>query len=377
MSNSEIYTLQFFESSENVKRAIADAIGREPSTEVSKGVAVCIQQGRMFFDSASKAGLEIRPLLLYYGMMAFSKAVVSGRGLKHLSALSQQHGLSDVSSQTARLSELTVRIQNKGTFQDFNDVISEQEGLNYFEEWMTKRHIQPTTASIQLANSQLTLKEILARIPGLQDLFHVTFREHAGLLIFSLYTHGSPTERVDLRIDVPEIFEDIYSLRKIIERVRENYPTLKRWRFYSAEKAWDNSVIIFQNISPLANELAPEHFAEEQGGRLLTLKHIADGEYIDFRQLLDPISGGLTQTYPSLMTPINGAHLSDISLQYMGMFLLSSLVRYRPQIWVHSISRFASHERPADDQALALIETFMDTVQSTYPKLVTRLLTHA
>lgn len=242
---------------------------------------------------------------------------------------------------------------------------------------MTKRHILPTSASSQLNNTQITLKEILARIPGLESLFFATFREKAGLLSFSLNCYGSPEERVDLRIDVPDIFEDRHSLRRIVEGVREKYPTLQRWRFYSAEKAWDNSVIIFRNIAPMENELASENFVGEQGERRLTLKPMDDDTYIDFRQLLDPLSGGLTQIYPSLVTPINGARLSDISLQYAGMFLLSSLVRYRPQIWVHSVSRFASHERPADDQALALIEEFMDTVQSTYPKLVARLLTQA
>lgn len=120
--------MQFLESSENVRRAITDTLGREPSAEVSKGVAVCIQQGRMFFESASNAAMEIRPLLLYYGMMAFAKSVVSGRGLRHLATLSQKHGLSDVSLQTARLSELSVKVGSGGTFQEFNDVIREQEG---------------------------------------------------------------------------------------------------------------------------------------------------------------------------------------------------------------------------------------------------------
>lgn len=376
MAKNDTYNLQFLESSENVRRAIADTLGREPNAEVSKGVAVCIQQGRMFFESASNAAMEIRPLLLYYGMMAFARSVVSGRGLRHLTTLSQKHGLSDVSPPKARLSELTVKFGG-GTFQEFNDVIREQEGVNYLEEWMTRRLILPTDASAKLDNTQITLKEILAHIPGLESMFFATFREKAGLLSFNLYTYGSPAEKVDLRIDVPDIFEDCHSLRKIVEGVREKYPTLQRWRFSSAEKAWDNSIIVFQNIAPMENELAPDSLAVGYEGRLISFKPMADDTYIDFRQLLDTVSGGLTQTYPSLATPINGAHLSDISLQYAGMFLLSSLVRYRPQIWVHSVSRFASHKRPADDQALALIEGFMDTVQSTYPKLVARLLTQA
>ena len=378
MAKNNIYNLQFLESSENVKLVIKDMLGKEPNSEVAKGIAVCIQQGRMFFESASNAATEIRPLLLYYGMMAFAKAIVSGRSLQNLSTLSQTHGLRDVSSQTARLSELVVKIECHGTFQDFNDVICKQEGIDYYDEnVMWHRHPIPTALSTQLQGTQITLKEILARIPGLEDLYQATFREKAELLAFSLYSRGTPTDSVELRIDVPDVFEDRNSLRKIVEVAREKYTTLKRWHFSSAEKAYDNSIIFFENTSPLENELASENFIEEQVGQGLKLKTIANHPYVDFRQLLNPVSGGLTQTYPSLMTPINDVYLSDISLQYAGIFLLSSLVRYRPQIWIHSISRFSNHEKPSDDQALALIEGFMNKVQSTYPSLVTRLLTQA
>jgi len=375
LAKNDSYNLQFLESSGNVRQVIADALGREPNAEIAKGIATCIQQGRMFFESASNAEMEIRPLLLYYGMMAFAKSVISGRGLRSLTTLNQGHGLHDVSSPTSRLTELVVKIGNGGTFQEFNDVIREYEGLDYFEESMSRRLKLQTTASAHLINNQFSLKEILARIPGLENLFQATFKEEAGVLRFTHFIPGRLDEEVILRIDVPDLFEDRESLKKIIEEVRGKYPTLKRWRFSSAEKAWDNSVIIFHNVAPEENELASENFMEENGGRRLVLKAKPDQQYVDFRQLLDSVIGGLTQSYPSLSKPINGAHLSDVSLQYAGMFLLSSLVRYRPQIWVHSVSRFASQERPADDQSLALIESFMDTVQSTYPKLVTRLLT--
>jgi hypothetical protein len=374
LAKSNIYNLQFLESAENIKQVLTDALEREPSAEISRGVAVCIQQGRMFFDSASNAATEIRPLLLYYGMMAFAKAIVSGRGLRNLSTLSQTHGLTDISSQTARLAELKVRIEGRGTFQDFNDVISEREGLDYYENAMSQRHPLPTAVSAQLINTEITLKEILSRIPGLENLYLATFREKAEQLSFSLFNHGSPTEPVQLRIDIPDIFDDYNSLRQIIEGVREKYPTLQRWSLLSADKAYDNSIIFFENITPMENELAAENFVEQEEGRAIRLKTENHDPYIDFRELLDPIYGGLTQR-PSLSSPINGAYLSDISLQYTGMFLLSSLVRYRPQVWVHAVSRFASHERPADDQALALIEGFMGTVQSTYPNLVAQLLT--
>jgi hypothetical protein len=213
----------------------------------------------MFFESASEAPMEIRPLLLYYGMMAFAKSVVSGRGLRHPSTLNQAHGLRDLSSPTARLAALKVKIGGNGTFQDFNDVICEKEGVSYFENAMSRRSVLPTAPSVQLNHIHITLKDILARIPGLQDFFQATFGEEAELLSFILHDHGGPTDLVNLRIDVPTLFEDRHSLRQIVEVVRAKFPTLHRWCFSHAEKAWDKSIIIFQNFAPIENEFAPEN----------------------------------------------------------------------------------------------------------------------
>lgn len=328
----------------------------------------------MFFESATEAPMEIRPLLLYYGMMAFAKAIVAGRGLRALSTLSQGHGLHDISDQTARLADLTVRIQGKGTFQYFNDVVAEQEGITYFENAMTRKHILQTAHSVQLDNMQLTLKDILARMAGLEDMFRATFREEASVLQFSVNPREGPEDLCELRVDVSELFHDLESLRQIVEGLRAKYPTLQRWGFSNAQLAWDKSLIVFKNVVPIENELTPEHADVLPEGRNVWSKSIVGEKYIDFRNLLDPVSGGSAQSSSSFMTPIRGAHISDISLQYVGMFLLSSLVRYRPQVWVHAVTRFASQERPADDQALALIERFMDTAQSRFQSIVPYLL---
>jgi hypothetical protein len=51
------------------------------------------------------------------------------------------------------------------------------------------------------------------------------------------------------------------------------------------------------------------------------------------------------------------------------MFLLSSVVRYRPQTWGHAISRSVTEENAADDRALALIESFMGNAGS-FPGMI-------
>ena len=41
------------------------------------------------------------------------------------------------------------------------------------------------------------------------------------------------------------------------------------------------------------------------------------------------------------------------------LYLLSTLVRYRPLLWMHAISRSVIAEAPADDKMLSLIERFL------------------
>src|SRR4030066_1397839 len=76
------------------------------------------------------------------------------------------------------------------------------------------------------------------------------------------------------------------------------------------------------------------------------------------------------ETY--LIEPIGGICISELSLYYLGMFLLSSLVRYRPQIWMHSLSRLATSELPSDDASLALIEKFLEDTLNVFPSAIVK-----
>lgn len=375
MAKASPFDLRFLESAENVRGVLTEVLGRTPTARVARGISVCLQQGRMFFESALEAPLEIRPLPLYYGMMAYAKAIVAARGLKSLEHLNRSHGLKDISSQAATLAELKIRIGSRGTFQEFNDVIRDFEGISYFEHAMSRRHPLPTVASSELRQRDMSLKDILARIPGLQDLFLATFREESKVLPFMLYSHGAPTDQVDLRIDTPQLYEDRASLQRIVVAIREKHPILTRWRFMRAEKAWDNSILVFENIENRENEFTPDNLIDASDGRLTGIAANRPPTYVDFRQLLEPLAGGISREWPCFVEPIGGAHVSDVSLLYLGVCLLSSLVRYRPQIWVHSVSRFVTDERPADDQALALIDHFMGAARSAFLDLVPRALT--
>ena len=79
----------------------------------------------------------------------------------------------------------------------------------------------PTARSEELEGKSISLQEILARIPGLANLYRDTFKEKAKTHTFQLFLRGGATDTVDLRIDVDDQFEDRATLQRIVTRLRE------------------------------------------------------------------------------------------------------------------------------------------------------------
>jgi len=74
MANLSWHRIRFLESVTHLKALLRARSGRTPLTSVAHEISACLQQGRLFYEAAADAPLEIRPLLLYYGFVAFAKA---------------------------------------------------------------------------------------------------------------------------------------------------------------------------------------------------------------------------------------------------------------------------------------------------------------
>lgn len=348
--------ITFLESTENLKSRLKILTGRMPSTKIAKDVATCLQQGRLFYQAAEQSPLEIKPLLLFYGTMSFSKALITGCNLVSLSTLPQSHGLSDISDPNSLLSDLRARITTSGNFHRFNDTISSRHKFEYIDrEYMTRYFMCSTDQSSNLLEKEISLKDILARIPSLSDLYEKTFNEKSQTEnAFCSLSISRSNADWDIRLDSPEIYSDLTSLRLIIEEYRNRFPALKKLRVIEADRAWDRSIIIFANTTIPDNELEEPNFIPRENR--LVASNIRDT--LDFQNMFGSDQGSFENSR-TIISPYAGAYFSKYSLHYLGMFLLSSLVRYRPQIWVHCLTRSTTQQRPADDKALSLVEAFM------------------
>ena len=114
--------LSLYESTDLVRGLFQQRHGRAANAEKAREIVSTVAQGREYFVAAAAAGLLVRPLLQYYGVLSLCRGLILllSQNMRETS-LPQAHGLSSVgwgaklSVETWRPPELEVRINN-GTF---------------------------------------------------------------------------------------------------------------------------------------------------------------------------------------------------------------------------------------------------------------------
>lgn len=365
----------FLESTENLKPLVKKRFGREPSTSVALDIVACLQQGRLFYEGASSSPPEIRPLQQFYGMVGFSKALAIARHCNRLSTLPSKHGLKDISARGCRIADLQVQIGKAGTFQGFNDVVAELARVNYIDSSTTSRSIPvPSAESVKLEDMELSLREILSRIPRLESIYRMTFHENASAEPISLQKEFGDDKCFRIRIDLPEQFSDRESLKMLVTRFRARFPFLKMWRLHSAELAWGNSLILFRNTrNSDMDEFSDARLVPQAGGFLGVDLQGDDISPFTLEEGFHPMAGSFSGGLYAV-SPIGGCYLSEFSFHHLAIFLLGSLVRYRPETWTHSISHSVMPDVSADDHTLSLIGQFLDLNSRVIPGMIVRVL---
>jgi hypothetical protein len=371
------YDIKFLESATNVRELIGNSTGRTPSAGIAREIAVCIQQGRLFFEAAVEAPIQIKPLQIYYGVVAFAQAVIVATKCRSLSTLARAHGLTDITQDDAGVEGLALRVEKSGTFQEFNDAIAPLGRIWYYDNSMPHWYEKPFDGAAGLIGQRIAITEILARAPGLSGKFSQTFGSSGKTVPIMLDFGVLNTGRCTLRIDDPFLFTDRASLIDFVKRLRAEYPFLERWQFVEALHAWGNSIINFNNAGGGEEEdLSEENLIQANNNGFATSQTLMAGDrsIVPAADILVPLSGGYVNSHTYAMQPINNVKLHEYALQFLGTFLLSSLVRYRPQVWQNAISRSVTAQSAADDRALSLIEKFLHDTLSGFPDMVVRVI---
>jgi len=364
---------RFLESCENLKPLVKRRFGREPSTSIAREIVSCLQQGRFFYEAAESSPLEIRPLQLFYGMMGFSKALILARHTRGLETLQHSHGVRDISQQNSRIEDLRVQIDSSGTFQAVNDVVAPLTKVSLaglFQDRFTQS--LPSATSAQIEGIELSLRDTLSRIPDLESLYRMTFHQEAAVTPLHFSADLNHPHHWRLYVTNHSKYDDCESLKEIVSIWRDRFPFLKRWALEGAQNREGECDLVFTNLDPADVDEFAETYSICDAVQFEAINRTLN--YFSPERSLSPGAGYLFGGN-SAVEPIGGTlHLSEYSLHYLALFLLSSLVRYRPHIWTSAVTSSPLPNQAADDRALSLIEKFLDVNREFVPSFVVAIL---
>lgn len=177
-----------------------------------------------------------------------------------------------------------------------------------------------------------------------------------------------------VRIEINDKFNTINtrgSLVGFVNDLREKYPFLEKWCLTKAFISWGQTRVYFENIEKNAiNDLSEEFLLEEDAASFKATQDVASMERFHFTDFLQPLSGTLLKGHQYACEKFEGEYISEFSLYYLGAHILSSIARYRPNIWMRSITHSIINDESADDAMLAILEKFMDMALTNIPLMV-------
>lgn len=343
--------ISIYQSRDLIWERFKERHDRDASDGLCRTISSQLRQGQQFFESAKDAGEMVRPILIYYGVLALARALILfDCPSKRVDDLAQAHGLSAVGwsglfkegNASAILPELRIRITD-GTFSELGSTTKNAEWTqsNWDDElrfgvrspkglgslgWLAEgTHPLPD-------EREITLGEALRRVPDLAFLWEETMGEPAAcfpadiLILRGARNMGPNFPPTDRRVEISLIpnFLPLPALDELSSMFEFNLrgfqalePAGQQRRNFAADLANGRSVIA--RLPPVRVN-----------------KHWSD-------YLVAPLRDGLI--------------LSTMSTLFLVSFAIGSLARYYPTAWQGmTVMRKGDRSYPVLKEAVACVE---------------------
>lgn len=343
--------LAMYESSELVQAALSERHGKAADADRAREVAAHVTQARQYFDAADHTPTLIRPLLLYYGVLALSRAVILCSGTSPVATGTLGgHGLSTGrwSDQLANgLSELPniEMTALKGTFTDLARATGNVERvLVYGSHKLRSSLVQEGTASYAGGSDRLrfTMRDVLARIPDLVETFEGAMQAFSAC--HPAYVQRHPGLQTDYFL-VP---------------TRRGLPEVDHIR---------NSLGLHPAVEIQSNDF--HHWLGEVPG-LSFMIHVENSPR-EMQEYEAPLKND-GRAIPYVVEPLSGnIRLSSLSLLFAASYAMGMLVRYYPSQWAALAGQSPGNQMmPILNAAASLIHRrfpalVLDEIEQTYP----------
>lgn len=336
--------LSLYESTDLVRGLFHSRHDRELNAEKSREIVSAVAQGREYFSAASEAGLLVRPLLQYYGVLSLSRALILLlNGEFRESSLPQAHGLSSIgwsnllAADARNPSKLKVKV-SRGTFLSMLENSKNSDtSIVFTGPYPNKLIFFRSRAATDLHDATFTFQDLLARISELRDVYERSFGQCAANYRAFVFTI-SPDTLTDV-----DLFRGKHGLP----------PEEQLRRELSIPQGGDLLERAQHNFLP-----AEQHHLRYR------LEHPPGTNAFNLLPQIEDLADGST----SIIAPFDdGVAISRLGRFFMLSFFLGTLARYHPTSWLAIMQ-----SRQKGDFMLPLIREAMNAIQLHFPALIIR-----
>jgi hypothetical protein len=314
-----------FETRDLVERAIKRRHERSPSARAINEITSNFIQAREYYLNAERSAITVRPLLLYYGVLALNRGLILTLDIKlSESALKPAHGLAikewreTLKNELKNIGLLKVCI-TEGTFYDLLRVTGNK---SYFKANSSGVNWE-ASFSLPEIRTCLTFEDIVKSIPDLSEEYQVWKNEEFVSKKVEEFTRQEPDHYV-MKLNQPEKAEHLEMIFPGVDYERLDEDTTKL------------TVKFPVSFVPYFTQKIPK------------------GASSIF---------GIGDVY--LVPPIQkDVYLNMLSLYFSASYVLGMMVRYFPSVWI-SLGRVEK-----GDSVFPLINRLMSIIQNDYPQLV-------
>lgn len=334
--------LSLYESTDLVQDIFKKRHGRELCTGKAREIASAVAQGREYFSAASEAGLLVRPVLQYYGVLSLCRSLILllSSNLREAS-LRQSHGVQSVgwnkvlAADQPHPVDLEVKIV-KGTFLSLLESTGNSDLSSVFTGPYPSRFIfmrtRPTTT---LRDARIIFHQLLSRICELRYVYERSFGTCASNYRAFVFTLA---EKAQSDVD---LFHGQHGL-PLEDRLRRELSIPADVRFHSHE---------FHNLPPRQDPHLSYRLLCPPGESSLELLPQIDNHPDGTMSVVAPFETGFS--------------ISRIGRFFLLSYFLGTLARYHPTTWLTIMQ-----SRQGGDFMLPIIRESMSVLQQYFPAFI-------
>lgn len=327
--------LKRYQSTNYVKKKLNKEIvnNRNLIKVKSEQISSLMIQCENFYQASTISSPEIKPLILYYGMVGLSKCLIlSGDNTFTLSALAPSnrnhstHGLT-VSPNPGNMVDMMIR-DSRHISNEFCYIVTSASRVGLYNLLR-----QCYSNTIIPNNTRFCVKDLLSYIPEQYKEFLSYFRSKPNTwhcdAHFGVRNINDTIQLIEFR-DWDYLIQRARSSERYKNTLTRCFPELLT--LYALQPGSDDKYMLNSNATSIDDSIYVS--------QLQTLETYAFKKYL-------------------------GYAMSDFDIHFILMYILSNLVRYRQDKWARLIRR-------VDNDEMFLVESFIEVSQLKFPFLILR-----